>query len=45
MTLEFMDRVLISFGNSILSSLFWSLKVPSDKVLRGRTFHFIMGLN
>jgi hypothetical protein len=37
-----MDKLLISYGEHLLGSLFWALSVPQEKVPRGRWWYFLV---
>eukprot|EP01118_Nematostelium_gracile_P000995 TRINITY_DN1099_c0_g4_i1.p1 TRINITY_DN1099_c0_g4~~TRINITY_DN1099_c0_g4_i1.p1 ORF type:complete len:469 (-),score=59.89 TRINITY_DN1099_c0_g4_i1:152-1348(-) len=40
--MEFLDKLLVSYGNNILGSLFWAVNVDSTIVIRGRWWHFLV---
>eukprot|EP01089_Gocevia_fonbrunei_P018861 TRINITY_DN6490_c0_g1_i1.p1 TRINITY_DN6490_c0_g1~~TRINITY_DN6490_c0_g1_i1.p1 ORF type:complete len:357 (-),score=35.53 TRINITY_DN6490_c0_g1_i1:23-1093(-) len=42
--LELMDKMLCSFGENILGSLYWSANQPPELLKRSHHFHFILGI-
>ena len=41
---ELMDRLMSSYGENILGSLFWSVEAPKDQVSRGFFWHFALSV-
>lgn len=39
-----MDRLMSSYGQNILGSLFWAVNQPANKVKRGYYWHFILSI-
>ena len=39
---EFIDKLMISYGEHLLSTLLWSIYVPADRVRKGRWWHFLL---